>query len=48
MKLKFLFIATLALLASGCMESIMAVPSAAVNGVVGVGSAIWGTVTSIF
>jgi len=48
MKLKFLFIGILALLASGCADQILAVPKAAVDGVVGVGSAIWDTVTGIF
>ena len=48
MKFKFLFIGLLALLASGCADQIMAVPKAAVDGVVGVGSAIWNTVTGIF
>ena len=33
MKLRFLFIAVLALLASGCMDTVMAVPAAAVSGV---------------
>ena len=31
MKLRFLFIAVIALLVSGCMDTIMAVPAAAVN-----------------
>ena len=34
MKLKFLFIAILALLATGCAESIIAVPGALVSGTV--------------
>jgi len=48
MKLRFLFISVLALLVSGCMDQIMAVPSAAVDGVSSVVSGIWGAVTSIF
>ena len=48
MKLRFLFIAVLALLVSGCMDTIMAVPAAAVNGVGNVVGGIWGAVTSIF
>ena len=48
MKLRFLFIAVLALLASGCMDTIMAVPAAAVNGVGSVIGGIWGAITSIF
>ncbi len=48
MKLRFLFIAVLALLVSGCMDTIMAVPAAAVNGVANVVGSIWGAVTSIF
>jgi|TARA_B110000003_G_scaffold236546_1_gene241241 hypothetical protein len=48
MKLKFLFIAVLALFISGCMDTIAAVPAAAVNGVSNVVGGIWGAVTSIF
>jgi hypothetical protein len=48
MKLRFLFIAILALLVSGCMDTIMAVPAAAVDGVGNVVGGIWGAVTSIF
>ena len=48
MKLRFLFIAVLALLASGCMDTVMAVPAAAVNGVGSVVGGIWGFVTNIF
>ena len=48
MKLRFLFIAVLALLASGCLDTVMAVPAAAVNGVGSVVGGIWGAVTSIF
>ena len=42
MKLRFLFIAVLALLASGCMDTVMAVPAAAVSGVGSVVGGIWG------
>lgn len=48
MKLRFLFVAVLALLASGCMDTIAAVPAAAINGVGSAVSGIWGAVTSIF
>jgi len=48
MKLRFLFVAVLALFVSGCMDTIMAVPSAAVTGVGNVVGGIWGAVTSIF
>tara|TARA_B110000008_G_scaffold184703_1_gene183562 strand:- start:723 stop:869 length:147 start_codon:yes stop_codon:yes gene_type:complete len=48
MKLRFLFITVLALLVSGCMDTIMAVPSAAVNGVGNLIGGVWGAVTSIF
>ena len=48
MKLRFLFIAVIALLVSGCMDTIMAVPAAEVNGVGNVVGGIWGAVTSIF
>jgi hypothetical protein len=48
MKLRFLFIAVVALLASGCMDTVMAVPAAAVNGVGSVVNGIWGAITSIF
>jgi hypothetical protein len=48
MKLRFLFIAVLAMLVSGCMDTVMAVPAAAINGVGGAVSGIWGAVTSIF
>ena len=40
MKLKFLFIAILALLASGCADQVLAVPSAVIGGTVNVISAI--------
>ena len=48
MKLRFLFIAMMALLVSGCMDTIMAVPAAAVSGVGSVVGGIWSAVTSIF
>lgn len=48
MKLRFLLVAVMALLVSGCMDTIMAVPSAAVSGVGSAVSGIWGAVTSIF
>jgi len=48
MKLKFLFIAMMALLVSGCMDTMMAVPAAAVSGVGSVVGGIWGAVTNIF
>ena len=48
MKLRFLFVAVLALLVSGCMDTIMAVPAAEVSGVGNVVGGIWGAVTSIF
>ena len=48
MKLRFLFVADLALLVSGCMDTIMAVSAAAVNGVGNAVGGIWGAVTSIF
>ena len=48
MNLKFLFIAVVALLLSGCMDTVMAVPAAAVNGVGNLVGGIWGAVTSIF
>ena len=48
MKLRILLVSVLALLLSGCMDSVMAVPAAAVNGVGNVVGGIWGAVTSIF
>ena len=45
MKLKFLFIAILALLAAGCMESIVAVPKAAIDGTANFISTVWDTIT---
>jgi hypothetical protein len=40
MKLKFLFIAIVALLATGCAEQVLAVPQAVIGGTVNVISAI--------
>jgi hypothetical protein len=40
MKLKFLFIAILALLSTGCADQVLAVPSAVISGTVNVISAI--------
>jgi len=48
MKLRFLFVAIVALLVSGCMENVMAVPAAAVDGVGTVVGGVWNAVTSIF
>ena len=48
MKLRFLFVAIMALLVSGCMDTVMAVPAAAVNGVGTVVGGVWSAVTSIF
>ena len=48
MKFKFLFIAIIAVFLSGCMDTIAAVPAAAVNGVSNIVGGIWNTVTSIF
>tara|TARA_B100000787_G_C16131477_1_gene267592 strand:- start:728 stop:874 length:147 start_codon:yes stop_codon:yes gene_type:complete len=48
MKLRLLFVSIAALLVSGCMDSAMAIPEAAVNGVSSVVSGVWSTVTSIF
>ena len=48
MKLRFIFVAILAMLISGCMDTIAAVPAAAVNGVSNVVGGILGAVTSIF
>tara|TARA_B110000008_G_C16859108_1_gene519931 strand:- start:315 stop:461 length:147 start_codon:yes stop_codon:yes gene_type:complete len=48
MKLRFLFVAIIAVFISGCMDSIAAVPAAAVDGVSNVVGGIWNTITSIF
>ena len=45
MKLKFLFVVLLALLASGCMDAITAVPIAVVEGTVNVVSSVWDAIT---
>ena len=48
MKLRFLFVAIMALLVSGCMDTVMAVPGTVVSGVGTVVGGIWSAVTSIF
>ena len=48
MKLRFLFVAMMALLVSGCMDTMMDVPAAAVNGVSSVVGGLWSSITSIF
>ena len=48
MKLRFLFVAMIVLLVSGCMDTMMAVPAAAISGVGSVVGGIWSAVTSIF
>tara|TARA_B110000858_G_C17548954_1_gene357100 strand:+ start:245 stop:391 length:147 start_codon:yes stop_codon:yes gene_type:complete len=48
MKLRFLFVAMIAMLVSGCMDSAMAVPAAAVNGVGSFVGSVWTGITSIF
>jgi membrane protein YqaA with SNARE-associated domain len=48
MKLRFLFVAILAMLVSGCMDTVMAVPAAAVEGVGNVVGGIVGFVSNIF
>ncbi len=48
MKLRFLFVALIAVFLSGCMDSIAAVPAAAVQGVSNVVGGIWSAITSIF
>jgi len=45
MKLRFLFVAIMAMLISGCMDSVMAVPAAAVDVSVNVVSSIWDAIT---
>ena len=45
MELKFLFIAILALLAAGCMESIIAVPKVAIDGTANFISTVWDAIT---
>ena len=48
MKLRFLFVAMIAMLVSGCYDSAMAVPAAAINGVGSIVGSVWTGVTSIF
>ena len=48
MRLRFIFVAMMALLVSGCMDTMMAVPAAAVSGVGNVVGGIWSAITSIF
>jgi len=45
MKLKFLFVVLLALLAAGCMDSITAVPKAAIDGTANFVGSIWDAIT---
>ena len=45
MKLKLLFIALVALLLSGCMDSITAVPEAIIDGTANVVSSVWDAIT---
>ena len=45
MKLKLFFIVLLALLASGCAESIVAVPKAAIDGTANFISTVWDAIT---
>ena len=45
MKLKFLFIAIIALLAAGCMDSITAVPKAAIDGTGNFLGSVWDAIT---
>ena len=45
MKLKFLFIALLALLVAGCMDSITAVPKAAIDGTANFIGSVWDAIT---
>ena len=48
MKLRFLFVAMMALLVRGCMDTMKTVPAAAVSGVGNVVGGIWSAITSIF
>ena len=45
MKLKLFFIVLLALLAAGCMDSITAVPKAAIDGTANFVSSVWDAIT---
>jgi len=48
MKLKIIFLVAIASLISGCADTIMAVPSAAVSGVTNVVGGAWNAITGIF
>ena len=45
MKLKLLFLGVVALLLSGCMDSITAVPEAIIDGTANVVSSVWDAIT---
>ena len=45
MKLKLLFLGLVALLLSGCMDSITAVPKAVIDGTGSVVSSVWDAIT---
>jgi PBP1b-binding outer membrane lipoprotein LpoB len=45
MKLRIILIAVMAMFISGCMDSMMAVPAAAISGTVNVVSSVWDAVT---
>ena len=45
MKLKLLFLGIIALLLSGCMDSITAVPMAIIDGTANVVSSVWDAIT---
>ena len=45
MKIKILFIVLLALLAAGCMDSVTAVPKAAIDGTANFVGSIWDAIT---
>ncbi len=45
MKLKLLFLGIVALLLSGCMDSITAVPMAAIDGTANFVSSVWDAIT---
>ena len=45
MKFKFLFVAILALLAAGCMDSITAVPKAVIDGTANIIGSVWDAIT---
>jgi len=48
MKLRFLFVAIMALLVSGCMDTMMAVPEAAVSGIGTFVGGIFSAISNIF